>query len=73
MADTKEVRDIKRRRRVVAASLDLSYAVEPIVGKHKLRPWEAVEVLQEMAFKYVNVAIKIEDRRARERRKSARA
>jgi len=73
MADTKEVRDIKSRRRVVAASLDLSYAVEEIAKKHKLRGWEAVTVLQEMAFKAVSSVIDSEDKRARARRKSARA
>jgi hypothetical protein len=77
MADTKEVRDIKRQRREAAASLDLSYAFEDIAKKHKLRGWEAVAVLQEMAFKYVDAAIKTidmrDEKRARARRKSARA
>lgn len=72
MADTKEIQDIKRQRREAAASLDLSYAFEEIAKKHKLRPWESVVVLQEMAFKLTYAQIKIESKRDRARRKSAR-
>ena len=73
MADTKEMREVKKARRLAQASLDLSYAMEDIVKKNKLRGWEAVTLPQEMAFKAVNVVIKQEEKRDRSRRKSARA
>ena len=66
---TKELREIKSRRRVVEASLDLSYAMEDIAKKRKLRGWEPVTVLQEAAFKAVSRVID----NARPKRKSARA
>ena len=73
MADTKEIREVKSRRRVLEASLDLNESVRNIIQLRKLRPWEVVEVLQEMAFKFVNAAIKLEQKRGRAKRKSARA
>jgi|ERR1700675_142990 hypothetical protein len=71
--DTKELREVKKARRLAQASLDLSYAMEDIAKKNKLRGWEAVQLLQEMAFKAVHVVINSEDKRARAKRKSARA
>ena len=70
MRDNKEMREVKKARRLAQASLDLSYAMEDIVKKNKLRGWEAVQLLQEMAFKAINVAIK---QRENGRRKSTRA
>jgi hypothetical protein len=72
-ASRKELAEINKGRRLAQASLDLSYAMEDIVKKNKLRGWEAVQLLQEMAFKAVNCVLKIEDKRVRARRKSARA
>ena len=69
---TKELREIKARRRVVEASLDLSYAIEDIVKKRKLRGWEPVSILQEMAFKMTFAQIEIETKRDRAKRKSTR-
>ena len=70
---TKELREVKSRRRVVEASLDLSYAMEDIAKKRKLRGWEAVTVLQEAAFKAVSRVIDSKDKCVRAKRKSARA
>ena len=64
----KELAEVKKARRLAQASLDLSYAMEDIVKKNKLRGWEAVTLLQEMAFKAVNVVIKQEEKRGRAKR-----
>lgn len=69
----RELAEINKGRRLAQASLDLSYAMEDIAKKNKLRGWEPVQLLQEMAFKAVHVVLKTEDKRARARHKSARA
>lgn len=63
MSDSKELRQIKRQRRIAAASLDFMDAFEAIAKKHKLRVWEAVELLQEQVFRYVNAGIKEGERK----------
>ena len=71
-ASRKELAEINKGRRLAQASLDLSYAMEDIAKKNKLRGWEPVQLLQEMAFKAVHIVLKTEDKRDR-KRKSARA
>lgn len=50
--------EIEKGRRLAQASLDLSYAMEDIAKKNGLDGWEIVQLLHEMAYKAVTVAIK---------------
>jgi hypothetical protein len=54
----KEFAEVKRRHRVLKASIDLSRSFETIAAQHKLRDWEKVEVLFEHSMLYTRIAIK---------------
>ncbi len=54
----KEFEEVKRRRRLLKASLDFDPFFETLRKKHRLSHWQTVELLQEKVQAYIGIAIK---------------
>ena len=56
----KEFAEVKRRRKVLEAGLEVSKLFAETRKRFRLTHWEAVEVLQEQAQVYLNAAMRRE-------------